>query len=1267
MGRSAVARRWALFFATLVALGELHALHVRAQEASGGILCNDTTTPRPPDSTCPPNTQGALGLSGFIESSTIQSCSQFSNSELDCGDGNATVIVLGLIPGQEAPILNLEVITHHETRLEEGAQCTATDDGRCVTIEPIQLRVRASDSVLAWTLQDTNVENYYAYTHAFSGATSQQTKEEKDLEDDDCGRVENYDSEIADQSEADFFSQTCVSFMTQIPQPGDPISDRWTGVTMYPDVVNCARDLSTKGTYDNQLRRFDIPEYCSVPYPKEQRDKTLAAFLKLDPLTGLNASEVANSYGRYRFPSFQQTCVQSAPTPSSENARDVCYKKCDDTERSSANQESFDAQWDFYDADPTTPTCATRCKKKFGVLTDKQPCRMWAGNYATQVPMQGSEVRLPSNVIVPEKLKAALSDYYSRDENGIVRTDRAAVISNTLQSSTGQFNYATYLGTKRPICPGCPGPYGPWKHYLLPRKYNTQKGVYEGDNVPPPTGVNTFPHHTQCYEDDDSCCDAFVKQKLTTGKEGVPRAECKYSRLANDVCPLRRGVIDRSAYGKNELDESFFEGQSIDTSTLLPPYLNSDSFGVVVNGFLKAGTDLCNVFIDSADKCDFYGPYLAQNIVEDISIGVTSNRWINAGIIAGFSIVTAIIPFSTAIAVAVTRTAKALYGFFTTLKTNNYYVTTASAFGFMYPTCKAYAIREQPALYVSVTADLTFTERRGNPTVNVTVSNVATISKNDGVPDDPATASELLSLYNQNANQIQSASSLDRSIFMRILNLDSTAQAIGRNVGGVINVCNASNHLIFEANDEDITKNPWDAVEKRPEGIYTTLPGQVFAGDRKYGGGQIPGTVQVSNALNRHPRKCPANAEGDRGNCNPNSWWYMDKRENYGNGCGQLGLDPAYLQSTYNQQVTCRSALQTCVPGLNQVYLGEQMYGFEDRLSDRINGTNTERELRDTMQVQTPCQVSGHLLDIEELTKQEDIAARLNTARNRVNPLPPNWVELEGGEGTEGSGFSNPKYALHGTNLLYYGGFNRASGTNYVRVEIVIAGNVMSATETVSPGRFVRGTGQSDDTDAPACGLVVDGTGSYSVLVQNTGTSVSSYRVSGACNDPSLLVSTVEVPSMRAAEERRINVRVDNVQTDDSRVSSTSVTLPVCTLDLKHPVYDLAFDTIKTSCNVLDSDGEIIFVPNPLSGCPSWDSPTCSNDLREDIVEDTSSINFVLIMALSAIALMLGITISLILCQVCFVESLADENRQKRAAMQAAVASVKANRIASLS
>jgi hypothetical protein len=934
------------------------------------------------------------------------------------------------------------------------------------------------------------------------------------------------------------------------------------------------------------------------------------------------------------------------------NAREVCYKQCDGSARSASNQAAFDEQWDLYDADLTTPTCSARCKKKFATLTDRQPCRVWAGNYATQLPMQGADVRLPSNVVVSSKLKDALEDYYSTDENNAVQRNRADLVKATLQSSTGLFNYATYLGQKRPICPGCPGPYGPWKHYLLPRAYNTAKGNYTGDKAPPPSGARTFPHHTQCYEDDDECCDAFVKQKLTTGKSGVPRAECKYSRLANDVCPLRRGVIDRSAYSDNSLDKSFFEDVQIDTGELLPSYLNSDAFGVVVNGFLKAGTSICNQFAPP-DTCDFYGPYLAQNAVDDLTTGVTSNRAINAAIIAGFSVVTGIIPFSTAITAAIVRGAQAIYGFFTTLNTSNYYLTTASAFGFMYPTCKAYAIREQPALYVSVGAELTFTDRRNSPTVSVEVSNIATVTKEDGGARDPAAASELLSLYNQNANQIQSASSIDRSVFMRVLNLDSTAQAIGRNIGGVITVCNASNHLIFEADDADITKNPWDEVAKRGRGIYTTLPGQVFAGDGNYG------------PSNRNQKKCVPNSEGDRGSCNPNSWWYMDKRENYGNGCGQLGIDPAYLQSTYNQQVTCRSPLQTCVPGLNQVLLAEQMYGFEDRLSDRIDGTDTERQLRDTMQVQTPCQISGHMLDIEELTAQEDIAARLNPARNRVNPLPPNWVELENGPDTAGSGFSNPKYALHGTNLLYYGGFNRAAGTNYVRVEIVIAGNVISATETVSPGQFVRGSGATDDPDTPSCGLVVDGTGGYSVLVQNTGTSTSSYRVSGACNDPSLLVNTVDVPSMRAAEERRVTVRVDNVQTDDSRVSSTNVTLPVCTLELKHPVYDLAFDTLKTSCNVLDANGEVIYIPNPLSGCPSWDSPTCSNDIREDVVEDTSTTNYLLLAMIAAVVLLVGVTLTAICLQEIFLAPLADENRQKRAAVQAAVASVKASRASS--
>ena len=807
------------------------------------IPCDDTTTLRPPDSTCPPNTIGARGIDGFIESSTIQSCSQFDGQDLDCGGGNATSIVLGLRPGQgEALSFDLQLLTYQPIPNPEttsNAKCSAISNGQCVVIEKVKLTVSASNAVLTYSLQDTNIDAYYAYTNIHGGAATPRDEDDEDLE---CGTLPTHKSYISKYKDQDYFSRGCI--------PGRMIDDGDEfGMNIYPETYDCLEHTSTGHHNWDTIQKRSIYEFCTVPYPKTQDDPSRAADKDLEETSGMERLDNPVSYGEYRFPSYVRMCRDGDDNIDPKDDDDGCYVRC--AAETSGTQDLSEqlAKWDYFDADTKIPIgCYERCAKKYSILTDNQPCRAWAGNYFTNMAVQGADFIPPPDVITPKEVKDNLKEYLSQIESGVSQ-QRASTLANSLVSKYGHFNYAAYTWQKRPICPGCPGPYGGWDYWLLPRKPNTD--LPHGINKKS-SGPSFYPHYSQCYQDDDECCDAFVYQDVGKAEPEIPRAECR-SALDPSICPLRRGIWNFNGFpddDNSDIEKDYYQNAEIDDpSVFLPSFMDDSTFDALQNGLPRYKKFLCEIATPLSDvDCDRFGETFFS----------TDEYWAFAGLAVGtFAIALIFTPLTLGLG-TITVAAAGLVTFLTLLFTQGSggasidVMTTATAIGFMYPTCHAYSIREQPGLSVQVNANLKFFDNPNDPGIDLTVSNLATASRRGSKEEPGATATT-----GDNYSQQSQASSIDKSFFMRILNVDSTAVKLGSNLQGVVTVCNATNNLIFEADDEDLTANPWDDVIPRSEGIYTTLPGQMFQGDPFYG------------QSDRHPNKCDGSED-----CNDYSWWY---------------------------------------------------------------------------------------------------------------------------------------------------------------------------------------------------------------------------------------------------------------------------------------------------------------------------------------------------------------------------------------------------------
>jgi len=1176
----------------------VHAQDQGAETSSINPACFDTTAARPPDISCPPGTAAAAGIDGIIESSTIKSCSQLSGSDIDCGTGNATVIVYGLRPGQGNTItVSLNFVTQTAAPSLEDNQglCSgSTASGRCVTITPVDLVISVTDSVLVYSMRDSNLETHYAYT-AFHGMAATKADGSKDTT--GCGRGSKQLTEETDRD----YTKMCVSSKTfgstgtnsDYYKTGDkaPVGQMPHSSTHY-----CTKDDDKD--YVNSMKNINRFEHCAVPFPKPQ---TSGAILspETDPGTGLRRLDRTRSYTSYRFPSPWERCTAGGDPQ-------LCYSNDNpDVDRQAYQNQ----QWDFFDAtiEPLTGSQVTgdgddrdnrRCRAKYGTLSEKQTCRMWAGSYFTQMAVLGSEFHGMNETLQSNAQSESLLNWLAQSDPNKVQQLRRY---GTFQPA-GHQTYSTYVHEKRPVCPGCPGPYGPWRRWLLPRAANTDK---PHASLTPNNHIGHYPAHDQCYEDDDECCDGDVfVTSPTTGNKLRNLVECASEQEGGSTCPMRTLTWDERGSDKpdDDQDKAFTRTTFLDMDLALPDLRHpSAAFAYVSDGVNSVTRSICESMLSddnpAADKrvspCLIYEQRVNQAF---ISLGII-------GIIAFQAAAYSAFTFGISLAVGAVAVVLELL-FLRGLKPLTPIPRLSSeGMGVLFPTCRVFDTQPQPSIYFGVNATLTFTDGSRDPET-VSISNMETLSK-DVNRGGASTANLDAGVQIEPTLSLQDTSP-SRAFSMRIINIDTTSQKLGDNLDLSVVVCNATNNLIFEADDSDLSKNPWDRIERKRRGIYTPLPGPLFRDD--------PDMTSLHRT--RQCKENPSDAEGDL--CNQYAWWYTYNRAAFGRECGKLGIPADFFLQYGNQNSICQLPYQYCIPGLGQASNAEQVFSFEDRISDRINeasGNDTfgeERRLAGQMDIQTPCQITGQLMDIEDIERRDDVLLRLDPTRNRQNPLPPNWVEMENpASELAAEALSNPKYALHGTNLLYYGKNGVSDGTTYVRLEIVIAGNVLAVKETVSTGRFVTSL-QDFRVEDPACGVVFDGTGTFTVEVENTGAERSSFRVTGSCDQPSFLVAVADLPTLDAGERVRVNVQVDSIGTPGATAADYfGSRAPRCTFQLTHPTYsDILFDEVRTNCEVIHASTVLPdVVPSGFEICAQQPADGCIQDLRLEGIGSPDSPN----------------------------------------------------------
>jgi hypothetical protein len=190
-------------------------------------------------------------------------------------------------------------------------------------------------------------------------------------------------------------------------------------------------------------------------------------------------------------------------------------------------------------------------------------------------------------------------------------------------------------------------------------------------------------------------------------------------------------------------------------------------------------------------------------------------------------------------------------------------------------------------------------------------------------------------------------------------------------------------------------------------------------------------------------------------------WYYVNHRntEDYGRGCGQIGLFPGGDSDPSTAHAMCNGPMGSCVPGLDTLQRGEI--------------------------VDPPCNVARDFYEFLVRVNTEDGGTRTacNIPKQKQSGIIPKHVPIDWNPQT-------PNYWVCGGRLFH----ESDPETNYVNIHMTIsvAADFVGEMVTQSPGVFA---------DEPqTCSLFLDiATGLVTVNVQNTGTQTAEYVLIADC------------------------------------------------------------------------------------------------------------------------------------------------------------------------
>lgn len=430
---------------------------------------------------------------------------------------------------------------------------------------------------------------------------------------------------------------------------------------------------------------------------------------------------------------------------------------------------------------------------------------------------------------------------------------------------------------------------------------------------------------------------------------------------------------------------------------------------------------------------------------------------------------------------------------------------TMDLVGILAPMNQVFEIDPLPNPAFSVTATLQAVNTDGSAGAvvsNVTVTNIETEFAN---PNNPTNYTNLIQKIDPNV--LGKSKSDERHImFVQITGIDTTTGRIGKELDGYIVIMNNTQCIkghscerVSQLFQGDVTQNGLDNPYISSSGQTRTNP----FGLQKGGITPWPGFMDAYVNQNQ------GNPLG--------AWWYYvppNKKNHYGTSCGQNGIETTYWGDLQNGQFLCRQVRYTCVPGF--------IPGFDWTYQDRINDTfhpevlsnpslrhARELNLRDSVEVHSPCQISGYFHQwMSESTSCSDFIDKYT----EWGYLPEDWVSDTDNTNDQ---CNAPNYWVFG-NKLVYANYNSNPDTLYIRIKVAIAGQLLDADQQVSGGCFSKTSalstdpsnclqpGQAVSTDDAQCAVIQNESGgSITVNVLNTGGITGDYIIYTECEQGS--------------------------------------------------------------------------------------------------------------------------------------------------------------------
>jgi hypothetical protein len=206
------------------------------------------------------------------------------------------------------------------------------------------------------------------------------------------------------------------------------------------------------------------------------------------------------------------------------------------------------------------------------------------------------------------------------------------------------------------------------------------------------------------------------------------------------------------------------------------------------------------------------------------------------------------------------------------------------------------------------------------------------------------------------------------------------------------------------------------------------------------------------------------------------AWWYFvnsRNMEDYGRGCGQIGLFPGGDSDPATANTMCNGLMGSCVPGIDTLQRGEI--------------------------IDPPCNIARdfyeYLVRVNSNTEDGATACPTKPPKNPANIIPKH-VPIDWNP-------QKPNYWVCGGRLFHQNDLN--GGAINIHMTISVAADFIGEMVTQAPGFF--------DAEPQTCSIFLDtGAGMVTVSVENTGTQTAEYVLLAECTQGIVMANPGGVP-----------------------------------------------------------------------------------------------------------------------------------------------------------